>query len=133
MAGKCRGVVGLHCKPAVVLTIFFMMASSNSSGMSEQNPHKEMPTQIISPIIEEEKECCICLLSMKENLIDNPVIKTPCKHEYHKRCLQSFFDERKKAGYPCTCPLCRVELDDQPAEQKCCLLDWLLRCFLCNH
>ena len=48
----------------------------------------------------EEKECSICL----EMVINETVYDLPCKHIFHKPCLQEWFKTNS------TCPLCRSYL-----------------------
>ncbi|KAK9675527.1 hypothetical protein RND81_11G012800 [Saponaria officinalis] len=44
-------------------------------------------------------ECCVCLSKFKE---DEEVSELNCKHFFHKKCLEKWFD-----NYRSTCPLCR--------------------------
>ena len=46
-----------------------------------------------------DEECSICLEKFKE-----PVVKTYCKHFFHKECIDKAFEVNKN------CPLCRMNL-----------------------
>lgn len=48
-------------------------------------------------------ECCCCT----ENFdAEQPIVKTPCNHYYHKSCLGDWLKLAR------TCPLCRCDLED---------------------
>ena len=46
-----------------------------------------------------EEECSICLEKFVE-----PVVKTECKHLFHKECIERAYEQNKN------CPLCRMNL-----------------------
>lgn len=46
-----------------------------------------------------EEECSICL----ENFVE-PLVKTECKHLFHKECIERAYEQNKN------CPLCRMNL-----------------------
>ena len=48
-----------------------------------------------------EKECSIC----KDNIDDRDLVRLPCKHYFHKDCINEWFEIRN------TCPLCRKIID----------------------
>jgi len=47
------------------------------------------------------KECIICLNQIK---IDDTIVILPCKHYYHKECINKWFQKSK------SCPICRINL-----------------------
>src|SRR5690606_24509041 len=53
------------------------------------------------------EDCSICL----ESLEYNATITLPCKHRYHKRCINKWFTWSRK----CICPLCKKE--ERPFNQ----------------
>ena len=48
--------------------------------------------------ISENEICCICLEDYSE---DNVVGTLPCNHDFHDKCISTWFDEKY------TCPLCQ--------------------------
>jgi hypothetical protein len=48
-------------------------------------------------------DCAICI----DSLLTKPVMYLPCKHYFHKACLQQAFEKKLY-----TCPLCRHDLLD---------------------
>merc|ERR1712098_299259 len=58
------------------------------------------PTSSIQTV---EENCCICLQELQEN-----VLKTNCKHKFHKECLSKWLDVSR------VCPLCKraIKLED---------------------
>ncbi|CAK8567265.1 unnamed protein product [Lathyrus sativus] len=44
-------------------------------------------------------ECCVCLSGFEEN---QEVSELPCKHFFHRGCLEKWFDNKHSS-----CPLCR--------------------------
>jgi len=51
--------------------------------------------------LDEIKNCPICL-----EILDNDLIVTPCQHEFHQNCLNSWINESNHSD----CPLCRTDL-----------------------
>jgi len=51
-----------------------------------------------------EEECPICL----ENMINTPVVYTPCKHRFHAKCMFTLLGSEHLSKYKC--PLCRHDL-----------------------
>lgn len=56
-----------------------------------------------------KKECSICL---KYILDDHMVIKTPCNHYYHYKCLSKWFEKKK------SCPFCRYDIKNDEISDK---------------
>ena len=48
------------------------------------------------------KTCAICLASMGDTLLGEMVTELPCKHLFHKACLERWFKDNN------TCPLCKL-------------------------
>ncbi|XP_022145297.1 E3 ubiquitin-protein ligase SDIR1-like [Momordica charantia] len=53
--------------------------------------------------LEGEMCCCVCLSSIEEG-IETSVL--PCLHEFHKVCVDRWFEERRR-----TCPICRYSME----------------------
>jgi hypothetical protein len=51
-----------------------------------------------------DEECSICLMSM----LNKPVIYTPCKHQFHYKCMFAMLSGPQQ--YRHKCPLCRFDL-----------------------
>ena len=60
---------------------------------------KEMPQK------EDEEECAIC----QERHDDDVIIKTDCRHSFHKRCLGLWCNTRTSDADK-TCPICRANI-----------------------
>lgn len=56
------------------------------------------------------RECCVCL---EANELDDRVVRLPCAHIFHARCIVDWL-----GNHSCTCPVCRYELptDDPQYE-----------------
>lgn len=65
-------------------------------------------------IFAEKKECCICLLEMKN---DDEVATTQCGHTFHNCCLEL---NKEYGSQPKLCPLCRTDITiDQAMMNEC--------------
>lgn len=54
--------------------------------------------------------CCVCLSRLREG-----IHVLPCRHEFHKTCIERWFIGRIR-----TCPICRLRMeDDVVAEGSC--------------
>lgn len=67
-----------------------------------------VPKQKLAIAEPEDTECCICFESMVDDLEENPVVITRCKHTFHKSCLQQHFLTRMQSHQSNNCPLCRA-------------------------
>lgn len=56
-----------------------------------------LPTRKVQA--EEEESCCICLANYG---VGDVVMALPCKHEFHKECIEPWLTRRNR-----TCPLCK--------------------------
>ena len=52
----------------------------------------------INPLVDPE-ECCICLQIFSDS--NSEVVRLPCSHLYHKKCIQRWFLKNS------ACPLCK--------------------------
>ena len=57
----------------------------------------------ISTNLEEPERCCICYKDYKDN---TKIRRLPCKHEFHKKCIDTWFEAHTK------CPVCRMDVRD---------------------
>lgn len=69
-------------------------------GGAPPTDEKEMPQKV-----EEEEECAIC----QERHDDDVIIKTDCRHTFHKRCLGLWCNTRTLDADK-TCPICRANI-----------------------
>eukprot|EP01047_Picozoa_sp_COSAG01_P021346 COSAG01_NODE_1236_length_11101_cov_6.515179_6_plen_104_part_00 len=60
----------------------------------------------VPPRVDWSVSCAICLLDLSEppdgKDDDNIVVRLPCQHTFHRKCIQRWFDKHKS-----DCPLCR--------------------------
>jgi len=68
-------------------------------GGAPPTDEKEMPQPV------EEEECAIC----QEKHDDDVIIKTDCRHTFHKRCLGLWCNTRASDADK-TCPICRANI-----------------------
>ena len=54
-------------------------------------------------ILKNKDICCICLQNFKEK---EKVRKLPCKHNFHKKCIDKWFSKADDLS----CPICRSKL-----------------------
>lgn len=70
------------------------------------------------PDDDKQDPCSICM----DDIPEDDVFKTPCKHVFHKDCLKTWFVTQSTEGKEQTCPLCRRELqgvlDDMPENDR---------------
>lgn len=82
-----------------------LLAVGALSLRAEHTVEKKIPYETVEEFPEEEDKCPICLEEDK----DADVVKTPCGHHFHKKCLAKWLEKAK------TCPNCRrVIADDKP-------------------
>ncbi|KAM0002587.1 putative transcription factor C2H2 family [Helianthus debilis subsp. tardiflorus] len=63
---------------------------------------------------EDDKSCCVCLLRF-EKARDQERRVLACGHEFHKVCVNKWFDFYRK-----TCPICRFSVEAEEVKtQKC--------------
>ncbi|CAI9282411.1 unnamed protein product [Lactuca saligna] len=60
----------------------------------------------------EDKSCCVCLLRL-EKARDEERRVLACGHEFHKVCVDKWFDECRK-----TCPVCRFSFEDEEMKTR---------------
>ena len=72
-----------------------LLVIKNPNGSKSKNRYKISYTENIFNKTIIKEQCCICLDD------SNELIKTPCNHLYHKKCLQQWFINRNN------CPTCR--------------------------
>lgn len=53
-----------------------------------------------------DNESCECLICMDEFNKDDSIIKTHCKHLFHKNCIKTWLCEESNK-----CPVCRIEIE----------------------
>ncbi|XP_010251050.1 PREDICTED: probable E3 ubiquitin-protein ligase XERICO [Nelumbo nucifera] len=73
----------------ISVTLYMYLCNNRSSGRGECSFWSSM-------------ECCVCLCGFQAN---EEVSELPCKHFFHKCCLQKWLDHNHT-----TCPLCRSPL-----------------------
>lgn len=67
----------------------------------KRRKHRETPDVNIDDI--EPDACCICM----KDYTDNVKLRVlPCKHEFHKKCIDRWFERHVK------CPVCRLDVRD---------------------
>jgi hypothetical protein len=54
-------------------------------------------------ILKDEDMCCICIQKFK---IKEKVRKLPCKHNFHKKCIDKWYNKKDDLS----CPICRTKL-----------------------
>lgn len=62
----------------------------------------------------EDKSCSVCLMRL-ENVRDNERRVLDCGHEFHKACVNKWFDVCRK-----TCPVCRFSVEAEEEKTKKC-------------
>ncbi|KVH92278.1 Zinc finger, RING/FYVE/PHD-type [Cynara cardunculus var. scolymus] len=67
--------------------------------------------QAIEPGLEGES-CCVCLLRL-EKATDDEKRVLACGHEFHKACVDKWFDVCRK-----TCPVCRFPVEVEEVKSK---------------
>ncbi|GJU47996.1 E3 ubiquitin protein ligase RHA2A [Tanacetum coccineum] len=60
----------------------------------------------------EDKLCCVCLLRLDKARVDERRVLA-CGHEFHKACVNKWFDLCQK-----TCPVCRFSVEVEEVEAK---------------
>ncbi|KAL3720581.1 hypothetical protein ACJRO7_005404 [Eucalyptus globulus] len=55
--------------------------------------------------------CCVCLSGLKEDA-GGDVRVLPCMHEFHKACVDRWFDACRR-----TCPICRFSMDGAGGDE----------------
>lgn len=74
--------------------------------------------------VEDPGDCMICLANLSEPAEDDvtfpsnrllEVIKTPCKHEFHKVCLIKWIKQSFRSRGRPTCPVCRAKFKMEAA------------------
>jgi len=70
---------------------------------AEEFSRLRSPTKTVTSSAAEEKECAICLASLKTG---GDLLELPCEahHRFHKKCLRGWFKRSVQ------CPLCRVDV-----------------------
>lgn len=63
---------------------------------------------------EDDKSCCVCLLSF-DKAKDDKTRVLACGHEFHKACVEKWFDFFHK-----TCPICRFSVEDEEVKSRKC-------------
>ncbi|KAK1441258.1 hypothetical protein QVD17_07102 [Tagetes erecta] len=63
---------------------------------------------------EDETPCCVCLLRF-EKARDEETRVLGCGHEFHKACVNQWFDLCHK-----TCPICRFSVEAEEVKAKKC-------------
>ena len=84
----------------------FMQTASMQSNEAKTNPTPQpivdhLPTRS-SRGGDEETECCVCLSKFEAG---DTVRALPCKHEFHKDCIDKWLLEVNR-----TCPCCRLDI-----------------------
>jgi len=90
------------------------MQEQGATPSASQKSIRQLPTIVVSSedlVDENNRECCICF---EEHNIGDKVIRLPCAHIYHSKCITEWLSRH------CTCPVCRFELptDDSAYEEK---------------
>lgn len=76
----------------------------NKTSHRERVLHKECPL--------EETECAICM----EDTEGHERITTPCKHSFHRMCLERWQQSGQTSSH--TCPCCRTQLMEPSPPQE---------------
>ncbi|KAF8011416.1 hypothetical protein BT93_J1892 [Corymbia citriodora subsp. variegata] len=61
--------------------------------------------------------CCVCLSGLKEGEAEGAggdVRVLPCMHEFHKACVDRWFDACRR-----TCPICRFSMEEGGGDEGC--------------
>jgi len=80
--------------------------NTNEKTTANVDEDKESADTVVKPnnVMEKPIECSICLLPMIVT-DEEPLTKLKCTHEYHKKCIKTWFTEKN------TCPLCRDKVN----------------------
>merc|ERR1712190_413242 len=63
---------------------------------------------------EEKRSCAICLM---EYGVGDETRSLPCFHEFHKECVDQWFQRQHQKGNDCSCPLDRKKIKDNAPPQ----------------
>ena len=76
-------------------------------GGAPPTDEKAMPTdkKAMPQKVDEEEQCAIC----QEKHDDDVIIKTDCRHTFHKKCL-GFWCNKRASDSDKTCPICRANI-----------------------
>jgi hypothetical protein len=88
---------------------FLLQGAINQKNPEQATRVNEVAIKNISkPYFLKSDECSICLASFFGEM----VVKTPCKHEFHERCIE------QQLIYNPTCPLCRRKLSNKRNQKE---------------
>lgn len=89
-----------------LVNVFSFIGLRGSSGRIQEAPSCAVVGTDFLPA----KWCCVCLSRVKE---DEEERVLPCRHAFHRCCVDTWFSFRQK-----TCPLCRFLVDDVQSQKR---------------
>ncbi|CAM8956806.1 unnamed protein product [Rhodiola kirilowii] len=71
---------------------------------------QDLREEIQEDDVDNRTVCCVCL----SRVVDGQERRAlPCKHEFHKECVNSWFDKGRK-----TCPVCRFSMEGREEDEE---------------
>ncbi|CAM8951104.1 unnamed protein product [Rhodiola kirilowii] len=71
---------------------------------------QDLREEIQEDDVDNRTVCCVCL----SRVVDGQERRAlPCKHDFHKECVNSWFDKGRK-----TCPVCRFSMEGREEDEE---------------
>ncbi|OIR59192.1 MAG: ubiquitin-protein ligase E3 [Amphiamblys sp. WSBS2006] len=85
--------------PELIEDLYERLRAATTQGIPQERIDREIPEKTYEKTEEKKETCHICLADYEER---EKIRILPCKHFYHRECIDSWLRRHQK-----TCPLCR--------------------------